>query len=251
MNRILPDETLDDLLIQGLQIIQKSRGFRFTLDAVLLAHFATLKEGDRVVDLGTGTGIIPLLLTTRATKVHVTGVEIQDKMAQMTRRSVVLNALEDKVNIIQGDLRDIHLLLGGGIFTLVTANPPYWSPQEGQPSRHEGKAVARHELSCSLEDIVRSAGKLLNYQGRFAMIHRAGKLAEVFSLLRSYELEPRRLRFIHSFLGKEAQHFLLEARKKAAPDLKVLPPLVVYEKQGVYTQEILRWYGKEADPTGQ
>jgi len=239
------DETLDDLLINGLQIIQKTKGFRFTLDAVLLAHFVSLKEGDRVVDLGSGTGIIPLLLTTRLNKIQVTGVEIQQEMAQMANRSVEMNQLTEKIIIMEGDLRNIHKSLGGGIFHVVTANPPYGALGEGLINPEHNKALARHEIKCSLEDVVQSASKLLNYQGRFALIHRVERLADLFTLLRQYDLEPRRLRFIHPYLGKPARHLLLESRKKAPADLQVLPPLVVYEKPGQYNAEILTWYGKE------
>lgn len=248
MGIVKGDETLDDLLINGLQIIQKRGGFRFTLDAVLLAHFISLKEGDRVVDLGTGTGIIPILLTTRLKNIKITGVEIQPEIAEMAARSVEYNMLTDKIRIVEGDLRSIHKSLGGGVFHAVTANPPYGLLGGGLINPQRGKAQARHEISCNLEDVVRAAGKLLNYQGRFALIHRTERLADLFSLLRQYELEPRRLRFIHPYSGKPARHLLLEARKKAPADLQVLPPLVVYEEKGRYNAEILSWYGKGEAP---
>jgi len=247
MEMIKSDETLDDLLIDGLQIIQKSGGFRFTLDAVLLAHFVSLKEGDRVVDLGTGTGIIPLLLTTRQKKIQVTGLEIQPEMAEMAARSVRLNGLADKITIIQGDLRQLPKALPGGTFQVVTANPPYGALGGGLLNPRWEKAQARHELSCSMEDVVRAASKLLNYQGRFALIHRTERLADLFALLRKHGLEPRRLRFVHSYVHKPARHLLLEARKKAPADLQVLPPLVVYASPGHYTEEIRAWYGKEQE----
>ncbi len=238
------DETLDDLLIQGLKLIQKKEGFRFTLDAVLLAHFATVKEGDKIVDIGTGTGIIPHILSTRAKNLRVTGIELQEDMAEMAVRSVKLNGLTDVIEIVAGDIRDIHKRIGGGTYTLVTANPPYWSVEDGKPSGQTSRAVARHELTCVFEDVVSCAAKLLNYQGRFAIVHRTERLPEICRLLREYHLEPRRMRFIHAFIDRPAQHVLLEARKNAAPDLKVLPPLTVYREPGKYTQEILKWYGK-------
>ena len=239
------DETIDDLLIDGLKLIQKKEGFRFTLDSVLLAQFATIKPGDRVVDIGTGTGIIPHILSTRAKNVRIVGIEIIEDMVEMADRSVKLNGLADMIEIIAGDIRDIHKRIGGGTATLVTANPPYWSAGNGKPSIHEGRAMARHELTCTFEDVVSCAAKLLNYQGRFAIIHRAERLLEICRLLREYQLEPRRMQFIHSFRDRPAQHVLLEARRNAAPDLKVLPPLIVYREPGKYTQEILKWYGKE------
>jgi tRNA1Val (adenine37-N6)-methyltransferase len=239
------DETLDDLIIDKLQLIQKKKGFRFTLDSVLLAHFATLKENDEIVDLGTGTGVIPLILHARAKKTRIIGVEIQEELAEMAERSVKLNGLEDVIQIVKGDLRGIHKLLGGGKFNLVTANPPYWSLCQGKVSSAESRAVSRHELTCTLEDVVASASKLLNYQGRFAVIYPVDNLLNLFVLLRHYHLEPRKIRFIHSFRERSARLLLLEARKSAPAELKVLPPLIIYEKPGQYSAEILSWYGKE------
>lgn len=248
MDILQADETIDDLLLNGLQIIQKAGGFRFTLDSVLLAHFVTLKNGDSIVDLGTGTGIIPLLLTTRAKQLQITGIEIQSEMAEMATRSVTLNNLAERIVIKEGDLRNIHKVLGGGTFQVVTANPPYGILGEGLISSALTKAQARHEVSCTLEEVVQAAAKLLNYQGRFAIIQRAERLSSLFSLLTRYNLEPRRLRFIHSYLDRPARHVLIEARKNAPQALQVLPPLVVYEEPGRYTEEILNWYGKEVGP---
>lgn len=244
MNIVREDETLDDLLVNGLQIIQKAKGFRFTLDSVLLAHFVSLKTGDNIVDLGTGTGVIPLILTTRAPKLRITGIEIQSDVAEMATRSVVLNKLTEQIVIKEGDLRDIHKLIGGGSFQVVTANPPYGIMGEGLLNPLETRALARHEVSCTLTDVVQTAAKLLNYQGRFALVQRVERLSSLFSLLAQYGLEPRRLRFIHPYIDKPARHVLLEARKNAPQDLQILPPLVVYQKPGQYTDEILSWYRK-------
>ncbi|MDX9872468.1 MAG: tRNA1(Val) (adenine(37)-N6)-methyltransferase [Clostridia bacterium] len=248
---LYPNETLDDLLINDLKIIQKKQGFRFTLDPVLLAHFATVKEGDSIVDLGTGTGVIPLILSARARKLTIYGVEIQEELAEMALRSVKLNELEDTIKILQADLRELPRSLTGGVHTLVTANPPYWTMGAGKPSALRERALARHELNCELEDIIACAGKLLNFQGRFALIHRSERLGEIYSLLRRYKLIPRRMRFIHSFRDKESRHVLVEARKNAAADLKILPPLVIYETPGRYTAEVLGWYGKEETRDGE
>jgi len=245
------EETVDDLLINNLRLIQKKKGSRFTLDAVLVAHFAAVKQGDKIVDLGTGTGIIPLLLSLRAQDLQITGVEIQEEIAEMAERSVQLNNLAAVIKIVKGDLRGIHKVLGGGRFNLVTVNPPYWSPEDGKVSPAESRAISRHELTCSLEDVVASAGKLLNYQGRFVLIYPVAKLLSLFELLRCSHLEPRRLRFIHSFPERPARFLLLEARKNAPPELKVEPPLIIYEKPGQYGAEILTWYGKEVEPCGK
>ena len=245
MLHLKADEKLDDLLIKGLKIIQKNKGFRFTLDSVLLAHFAPIKAGDRVVDLGTGAGVIPLILSTRAERFQAWGVELQPEIAEMATRSIRVNNLEDSIAICCADIRGIHKVLGGSAYNLVTANPPYWLPGEGRTSSLPARALARHELACTLEDVITAAGKLLNNRGRFVFIHRTERLAEAFALLRRCKLEPRRMRFVHAFIDKKARHVLVEARKQAAPDLQVLPPLVVYEKPGRYTREILEWYGKE------
>jgi len=247
MDQLKPDETLDDLLINDLKLIQKDRGFRFTLDAILLAHFATVKNKDRIVDLGTGTGVIPLILSTRADNLRIYGVEIQEEIAEMASRSVRLNDLEDTISILNDDIRKLHHTIEGGVYTLVTANPPYWTLNEGKPSVLQTRAFARHELNCVLEDVVATASKLLNYQGRFALIHRTERLCDILSLMRQYRLEPRRMRFIHPFAEKGAQHVLIEARKNAPKDLKILPPLIVYEQPGKYSKEVLKWYGKEED----
>ncbi len=244
------DETLDDLLTKGLKIIQKSNGFRFTLDSVLLAHFVTLKAGDRVVDLGTGTGVIPLLLAARQEKIQITGVEIQPEIAEMAMRSVALNKLNNKITILEGDLRVIHNVLERGEYQVVTANPPYGILGGGLVNPSYTKAQSRHELTCKLEDIVQAAARLLNYQGRFALIHRVDRLADLLALLRQYDLEPKRMRFIHSFQDRHACHVLLEARRGAATDLEIMSPLIVYREPGIYTAEILRMYGKEEPNVG-
>jgi tRNA1Val (adenine37-N6)-methyltransferase len=210
-----------------------------------------LKAGDQIVDLGTGTGIIPFILSARLPNLQIIGVEIQQELVEMAQRSVALNTLEAKIEIVQGDLRGIHKVLGGGKFNLVTVNPPYWSPRDGKPSPAESKAISRHELACSLEDVVVSAGKLLNYQGRFVLIFPSERLLNVFDLLRSHKLEPRRIRFVHSFRDRPARLMLLEARKNAPAELQILAPLIIYEKPGQYGAEILAWYGKEVEPHGE
>lgn len=245
------DETLDDLMLHNLRIIQKKNGFRFTLDAVLLGHFATLKANDLVADLGTGTGVIPLVLSTRAPLRQIVGVEIQAELAEMAQRSIEYNRLEEVIRIVRGDLKEIHKVIGGGLYNLVTANPPYWLPQHGKPSPARNKAVSRHQLECSLEDVVSCAGKLLNYQGRFALIYPTARMLDLFILLRSYKMEPRKIRFIHSYRERPARLMLVEARKSARADLLVLPPLIIYNKPGEYGAEILSWYGKEVGPDGE
>lgn len=244
MIKIQSNETVDDLMIDDIKVIQKNKGFRFTLDSVLLGHFASLKEGDKVADLGTGTGVIPLILTTRVKKIRILGIELQSDMAEMSNRTVLLNHLEEKIEIIQSDIREVPKKRTGESFTLVIVNPPYWSTGQGFISPEKGRALARHQIAGQLDDFIETASKLLNFQGRFAMIYRTDRILEVFDLLRQHHLEPRRVRFIHSYLNKPARHFLLEARKNAPPDLLIHPPLVVYNKPGEYSDEIMKWYGK-------
>ncbi|KJS87909.1 MAG: hypothetical protein JM58_02565 [Peptococcaceae bacterium BICA1-8] len=234
------NESIDDLILGGLKIIQKTGGFRFSLDAILLAHFATVKKGYRIIDLGTGTGIIPLILTTRAHELDITGVEIQEEAAQMAKRSLALNQLLD-IKIINADLRKLgeeHW----GHYDLVISNPPYLTLNQGKISPSEEIALSRHEIKCSLEDLIRSGEKLVKNRGKFALIHRAERLAEIIAHLNTYKLEPKRIRLIHPYLAESANLLLVEAIKGGKPGLTVHTPLVVYNADGTYTKEILNYY---------
>ncbi len=236
-----PGERLDDLLIDGLQIIQDDSEFRFSIDAVLLAHFATLRRGDRVVDLGTGTGIIPLLLCTRAELSNIIGVEIQPEVAVRAVRSVEHNGLGQLIQIVQGDLREIDRVLTGLRVDLVTANPPYLPVGSGVSSPKESVALARHEVCCNLEDVVRSAAYLLGSGGRFALVHRPERLVEILSLMVAYRLVPKRLRLVHPRVDQEAKMVLVEGVRDARPGLRTLPPLVVLAGKD-YSPEIKTIY---------
>lgn len=241
MVEIRENETIDDLILGGLKIIQKNSGFRFSLDAVLLAHFVAVKKGSKIIDLGTGTGVIPLILTTRAQELEITGIEIQKEVAQMAKRSMDLNHL-DMVRIINTDLRNMgqeHY----GRYDVVISNPPYLPLNQGKISPSEEIAISRHEIKCSLEELIKSAGKFLKNQGKFALVHRAERLAEIISLLKLYTLEPKRIRFIHPYQAKPANLLLVEAIKGASPGLTVHTPLVVYKDDGTYAKEILEYYG--------
>lgn len=241
-----PGERLDDLLIDGLQIIQDDSEFRFSVDAVLLAHFATLRRGDRVVDLGTGTGIIPLLLCTRAELQSVIGVEIQAEVAARAVRSVEHNGLGPLIRIEQGDLREIERVLPGVRVDLVTANPPYLPVGSGVSSPKESLAVARHEVCCNLEDVVRSAAYLLGSGGRFALVHRPERLTEILSLMAAYRLVPKRLRLVHPRVDQEAKMVLVEGVRDARPGLRTLPPLVVLAGDD-YSPEIRAIYREQPE----
>lgn len=224
-----PGERLDDLLINDLRIIQDASAFCFSLDAVLLAHFATVRRGDRVVDLGTGTGVIPLLLTTREEQREIIGIEVQPEVADRANRSVTLNRLSDRIKVITGDLCVINQVIPGYRAELVTANPPYLPIGTGEPSPRGEMAIARHEVRCSLLDVVKAAAYLLGTAGRFAMVHRPNRLVEILSAMTNLRLEPKRLRLVHPRAGKEPNMVLVEGIKDARPGLQVLPPLFVYE----------------------
>lgn len=243
-----PKERLDDLGINGLRIIQHPDEFCFSLDAVLLSHFVMLRPGDRVVDLGTGTGVMPLLLTTRGAGM-VTGIEINRQMSERAARSVALNQLQDKISILQGDLRQLKGILPAGEYGVVVANPPYRPVGGGYISPHEGIAQACHELTATLQDVVAAARYLVKYRGRFAMVHLPERMAEILSAMGAAGLEPKRLQLVHPYLNKGPNMLLVEGIRGARPGLEVLPPLVVYKSDGSYTEDLLRYYPKEIQQT--
>jgi len=232
------EERIDDLLWRNLKIIQNPKWFCFSLDAVLLAAFAALRPGDWVADLGTGTGVIPLLLCARCKRTNIFGVEIKPEVAEMARRSVALNDLTGHIQIITGDIKDAVSVLGKGRFDLVVSNPPYALAGSGKISDSSIKAAARTEILCTLEDVVREASLLLNSEGRFALVHRPTRLADIISLMRAYRLEPKRMRLVHPGPDKEPNLVLVEGIKNGRKDMQVLPPLFVYKKTGVHSDEM-------------
>lgn len=236
-------ETVDTLK-NGYKIIQDTERFQFGIDAILLANFASseIRKNETVIDLGTGTGIIPLLLEKSSFAKELTGLEIQTESADMAFRSVELNHLEDKIHIVQGDIKNVSQQFGCHSFNVVTSNPPYMIVEHGRQNPAEAKTIARHEILCNLEDVVSAADYLLKPHGRFFMIHRPFRLPEIFASLLKHNLEPKRMQLIHPFVDKEPNIVLVEARKNANPRLKIEKPLVVYEKPGKYTQEILDIY---------
>ena len=237
------NERLDDLQRNGLQIIQKTDGFCFGMDAVLLSGFATVKPGERVLDLGTGTGIIPLLLSAKTEGEHFSALEIQDEIARMAERSVKLNHLEEKIEIVHGDIKEASRLFGAASFDVVTSNPPYMNDAHGLKNPDLPKAIARHEVLCTLDDVAREAAKLLRPGGRFYMVHRPHRLIEIITALTKYKLEPKRMKMVHPFVDKEANMVLIEAVRGGKSMIKVEAPIVVYREPGVYTQEIYDIYG--------
>ena len=245
MNNVIcgEDERIDDLQRNGYRIIQKKKGFCFGMDAVLLSGFAQVREGEVAVDLGTGTGIIPILLEAKTNGKHFTGLEIQEEVAEMAGRSVRLNQLEDRVDIVRGDIKEASRLFGKASFDVVTSNPPYMNDNHGLKNPDLPKAIARHEVFCTLDDVCREASLLLKSGGRFYMVHRPHRLAEIITALKTYKLEPKRMKLVHPFADKEANMVLIEAVRGGKSMMKVEAPIIVYKEPGVYTQEIYDVYG--------
>lgn len=237
------DERIDDLQRNGYQIIQKKKGFCFGMDAVLLSGFARVREGEKALDLGTGTGIIPILLEAKTEGQHFTGLEIQEEMAEMAGRSVVLNGLESRVDIVRGDIKEASRLFGKASFDVVTSNPPYMNDSHGLKNPDLPKAIARHEVLCTLEDVAREAALLLKPGGRFYMVHRPHRLAEIITVLKEHKLEPKRMKLVHPFADKDANMVLIEAVRGGRSMIKVEAPVIVYREPGVYTEEIYTIYG--------
>ena len=236
-------ERLDDLHRNGFQIIQNEKLFCFGMDAVLLSGFAHVKEGGRALDLGTGTGIIPILLAAKTKGEYFAGLEISALSADMARRSVLHNGLEERIEIIQGDIKEAGELFAPASFDTVTSNPPYMIGQHGLTNPDIEKAAARHEIFCTLEDVVRAAAKLVRPGGKFYMVHRPFRLAEIIRTLSEYKLEPKRMRLVYPSVDREPNMVLIEAMRGGKPRMTVEKPLIVYEKPGIYTPEITEIYG--------
>ena len=236
-------ERLDELQRNGYQIIQNPEKFCFGMDAVLLSGFVHTKKGDILLDMGTGTGIIPILLEAKTECTHLTGLEIQEESADMARRSVALNGLSEKITIVTGDIKEADNIFPSASFDCITCNPPYMIGNHGIANPDAPKAIARHEILCTLEDVIRQAAKLLRPGGHFFMVHRPFRLAEIMTTMSKYKLEPKRMRLVYPFADKEPNMVLLEAVRDGRPRMTVEKPLLVYEKPGEYTEEIKELYG--------
>lgn len=246
MAHLKDDERLDYLLAEDLKIIQSPSVFAFSLDAVLLAKFTyvPIQKGN-IIDLCSGNGIIPLLLSTRS-KGNIIGVEIQQRLYDMAVRSFEYNQLEQQLQMIHGDIKEMPKRLGHGKFDVVTCNPPYFkTPNKDEINENEHLAIARHEIMCTLEDVVRVSSQLVRQGGKVAFVHRPGRLLDIITLMRQNRLEPKRIQFVHPKQGKDSNTVLIEAIKDGQPDLKILPPLFVYNENQEYTQEVKEiLYGK-------
>lgn len=241
---VLEDERIDDLQCKGYQLIQKPKGFCFGIDAVLLSDFAKVRKGQKVLDLCTGSGVIPILLAAKTEGSQFCGLELQAEYADMAKRSVELNHLEEKVNIVCGDVKDIKELFSTASFQVVTANPPYMTEHHGLKNFYEPKTIARHEVALSLRDVIAAASYALPQNGSFFMIHKPFRLAEIFKVMKEYHLEPKRMRLVHPYVDKEPTMILMEGLKGGRERITIEPPLIVYKEPNVYTEEIYKIYGK-------
>lgn len=237
-----PEERLDDLQIKGYEIIQHPGKFCFGMDSSLLSSFVKVKPGEKVLDLGTGTGILPILLEAKTKGMHFTGLEIQEESADMARRSVLHNHLEDKIDIVTGDIKEASGIFGNVSFDVVVTNPPYMIGQHGLRNDNDALTIARHETLCTLDDILRESAKILPFKGRFYMVHRPFRLAEILSKMSAYKIEPKRMRLVHPYIDKEPNMVMIEGVRGANSRMTIEKPLIVYEKDGSYTEEVLRLY---------
>lgn len=245
-NILKEDERIDDLEFEGLKIIQNKNEFCFGIDSVLLSDFAKdIKPNSRVIDLGTGTGIISILLSKKIKLKKIIAVEIQMAMCEMARRSVKLNNLEENIEVINENIKELDKKLEVGKFDSIVTNPPYKKMDSGIKNERESKYISRHEVLCNLEDIIKVSSKLLKNNGSIYMIHRPERLADIIFLLRKYKLEPKVLRMIQPKGNKEPNLLLIKAVKNAGEFLKVQKSLVVYKDNGEYTDEILEIYDKK------
>ena len=224
-----PGERLDDLQRNGYRIIQDPDKFCFGMDAVLLSGFASAPDGGRVLDLGTGTGIIPILMAAKTGAKELVGLEIQPESAEMANRSVILNDLEEKIKIVEGDIKEAGELFEAASFDVVTSNPPYMIGGHGLQNPDGPKAIARHEVLCDLEDVVKAAARCLKPGGKFYMVHRPFRLAEIMVVMNRYKLEPKRMRLVYPFIDKEPSMVLIEGARGGKSRITVEPPLIIYE----------------------
>lgn len=236
------DERLDDLQ-NGYKIIQHPDKFCFGMDAVLLSNYAKVKPGEKCLDLGTGTGIIPILLAAKTKGEHFTGLEIQPASVEMATRSVRYNNLENRIDIVEGDIKEAAAIFGPSTMQVVTSNPPYMTNHHGLKNPTDAKAIARHEVLCSLEDVISQTARVLVPGGRCYFVHRPFRLVEIFTLMKQYKLEPKRMRLVYPYKDREPNMVLIEGVRGGGPQLTVEAPLIVYEAPGVYTQEIYDLYG--------
>lgn len=243
--KLLDDESIDDLQLEGLKLIQKKSGFRFGVDAVLLSDFANVKKNHRVIDLCTGTGIIPFLIYGKYNAKEIVGLEIQSDMVEMSIRSTQYNNLENTIRFENADLKDIKFLNKLGKFDVLTVNPPYKLNNSGILNLDDKLSIARHEVLCTLEDVIIASRKLLKDNGRMYMVHRPERLIDIFCLMRKYKIEPKRVKMIHPNKNKAPNIVLVEGQRDGGQYLKWEAPLYVYNEDGTYSKELNEIYNRE------
>ena len=247
MDQLLKDnERIDDLQINNLKIIQNVHGFCFGIDSVLLSDFAKqIKNKSNVIDLGTGTGIISILLTAKINASNIIGVELQEQVADMAKRSIILNNLQSKINIINEDIRKLDKILNIGYYDAIVTNPPYMKKDSGLQNENNTKLISRHEVECTLEDIARVSYKLLKDNGEIYMVHRPDRLVDIMEIFRKYRLEIKEMRLVFSNIDSQANLVLIKAVKNGKSFLKIHKPLYIYQEDGKYTNDILEIYNKK------
>lgn len=241
---IREDETLDDLQLNNIFVIQKKSGFRFGMDAVLLANFATIKKNDNILDLCSGTGILPFIIAGKRKFNRIVGIEIQEEMVDMAKRTSIYNKLDEKIKFIVGDLKDIDLLKKLGKFDVITVNPPYKLKNSGIINENSKKSIARHEILCDIDDVIKAANILLKDRGRFFMVHRPERIVDILTTMRKYKIEPKLIKLIQPNEEKSPNLLLIEGHKNGGQFLKWEKTLYVYDKLGNYTKELVNIYSE-------
>lgn len=240
------NERIDDLEYKGLKIIQNKKGFCFGMDSVLLSDYAkSIKKDSMVLDLGTGTGILGILLCGKTKLKHITGIEIQEEVFDMAKRSISLNNLKDRFDVLNEDIKEISKIFPAESIDAIVTNPPYKQDNTGLHSKNETQLISRHEIKCTLEDVIKISAKLLKNSGEFYMVHRPERVADIVDVMRKYKLEPKNIRFVFPKTNKEPNLLLIKAVKNANSFLKVESPLIIYKEDGEYTEELLKIYNKE------
>ena len=242
--KLKPNEQICDLQRNGYRLIQDKEKFCFGMDAVLLSSFAKVRENESVIDFGTGTGVIPILLEAKTAGRKFVGLEIQTESVDLAKRNIELNNLQDIIEIAEGDIKEASIIFGKDSFDVVVSNPPYMQENNGLENPDEPKAIARHEVKCTLKDIIREAAAVLKPNGRFYMIHRPRRLADAIELMREYKIEPKNIRMVYPYADKPANMVLIEGARGGKPMLNIEEPLIVYEEPNVYTKDLLEIYNK-------
>lgn len=231
---------------KNMYIFQDTDSFSFSLDSVLLPNFITINKNIKeVLDIGCGNAPIPLILSTK-TDANITGIEIQEKIANLAKKSVAINNLENKIKIFNADIKDYALGIESDYYDIITCNPPFFKVAEGSNfNEKDAKTIARHEVTLNLEDILMISRKLLKNNGILGIVHRPDRLVEILCMMKKYNIEPKKIRFVYPKEGMEANILLVEGKKNGKPGIKILSPLIAHEKNGEYTKEVLKYFTEE------